>query len=114
MAWTLSTIDLPLRGELPEATNVGTAGEPGEGPYIRLWLKIESNRILAASYKTPGCPSSIAAASMTVRLITGRTVEQAMLLEAKDLLLVLGGLPEGRGHVAAMCIEALHDGLRRN
>jgi NifU-like protein involved in Fe-S cluster formation len=113
MALTANTIDHPLRGELPGATNVGTSGEPGEGPYVRLWLKVEAETIKAASYRTPGCPSSIAAASMTVRLITGRTVEQAMRLEAKDLLLILGGLPEGRGHIATMCIEALRDGLRR-
>jgi nitrogen fixation NifU-like protein len=103
--------DRTLSGPLEGATNVGTCGEPGEGAYVRIWLKISDGRILAATSATHGCPSSQAASGMAVRLATGRTVEQAMLLTGRDVGLVLGGLPEGKGHFADMAVSALRSAL---
>jgi NifU-like protein involved in Fe-S cluster formation len=92
-------------------TLTGISGAPGEGSYVILWITVDEGVIQDAKFKVPGCPSSIAAASMTVRVVKGRTVEQALRLDADDLLKLLGGLPDGRGHLADMCVEALRDAL---
>jgi NifU-like protein involved in Fe-S cluster formation len=76
-----------------------------------MWLQIADGRIEKASYKTHGCPSSAAAAGMTVTLVTGRTLEQANLITPGDVKTVLGGLPEGKGHFADMAIESLKKAL---
>lgn len=44
---------------------------------------------------------------MVCELVTGRAVEKARLLTSQDLLLVLGGLPEGKEHFAGMAVAAL-------
>jgi len=83
---------------MEDATHYGVCGIPGEGPYVQVWLKIEGGRIVRAAQQTNGCPAQIASASLTAQLITGRTVEQAKRIEPKDILTILGGLPEGKEH----------------
>ena len=85
-------------GPLTAATSTGRYGSPGGGPYMTLWLALEGDRIRHASFETYGCPSAIACGSMLTELVAGRTVEEALRLEANDLVLVLGGLPEGKGN----------------
>ena len=99
-------------GELEGATHKGVAGAPGDGPYLILWLQIEGDTILCASFKTFGCPSAVASGSMTATLVTGRTVEKAALLTTEDLLRVLGGLPPGKEYTADLAIQALQNALQ--
>lgn len=99
------------RGALEGATDCGTAGEPGEGPWVRIWLRIEDGRIVGSSYDTHGCPASVAAASMTATLARGRTVEEASRIEEADVLLLLGGLPEGKEQFAGLAVRALRESL---
>ena len=101
-------------GRLEGATHIGTVGEPGEGAYVRIWLVVQDGRITRASYATHGCPSSQAAAGMTARLATGRTPEEASRMTADDVLTVLGGLPEGKGHFADMAVTALKRAIGGN
>jgi nitrogen fixation NifU-like protein len=104
-------------GPLEGATHCGTAGTPGEGPYMQIWLEIDEVdevgevKIMRAAFKTFGCPSATASGSMICRLLTGMAVEKAKLLTAADLLLILGGLPEGREFCAELCVEALREAL---
>jgi nitrogen fixation NifU-like protein len=90
-----------------EGATYGCSGVPGDGPWIEIWLCLETNVIKDAAYRTHGCPSSIASGSMLCDLVRGRTCEQASLIEATDLLIILGGLPEGKGHFASMAVEAV-------
>lgn len=99
------------RGPLQGATHVGTGGSPGEGPYARLWLIVEDGRIVDASYKTPGCPSSTACASVLCQLISGRDVQLCRMLTNADLLAVVGGLPEGKDYWIDHVMAALNDAL---
>lgn len=98
-------------GALPNATHLGYGGTPGEGPYSRLWLIIKDGTIVRSGYECNGCPSSIAASSAVAEIITGRTVEQARQLEPHDIILLLGGLPEGKGYYADLAVQALQSAL---
>ncbi|MBX3117423.1 MAG: iron-sulfur cluster assembly scaffold protein [Fimbriimonadaceae bacterium] len=99
-------------GELEDATHVGTGGTPGEGPYVRLWLILEEGTVRKATYACNGCPSSIAAASMSALLLAGRTVAQALSIDARDVMTVLGGLPEGKEYYADLAVQAIQDALK--
>ncbi|RYG47564.1 hypothetical protein EON79_06985 [bacterium] len=94
-------------GRFEGATHVGIGGVPGDGPYVRMWLRVEGQTVRRAGYECNGCPSSIAAASMAAGLATGRTLSQIALLEPCDLLLLLGGLPEGKEEYADLAVQAL-------
>ena len=99
-------------GPLEGATHCGTAGVPGEGPHMTFWFEIVDNTIRRAAFQTYGCASAVAAGSITTVLLTGRTIRQAMLLTAKDIDLILGGLPEGKFACAQLAAEAVQRALR--
>jgi nitrogen fixation NifU-like protein len=98
-------------GPLEGATNVGRFGAEGGGPYMVLWLEIQDERVKRAAYKSNGCPSAMACGSMTCEILRGRSVEEALRLEPEDLILILGGLPEGKEDCAARAITALKNAL---
>ena len=98
-------------GPLEGATHTGTAGTPGEGPYVVLWLRIEGERILAAAYKTFGCPAAIASASMLAQCVEGLCLKEASRLDEVALTAALGGLPEGKDHCPRLAIEAFQGAI---
>lgn len=91
---------------------MGVGGTPGEGPYARLYLRVAESVIVQAGYECNGCPSSIASSSIVAQIITGRSVQQALLLTPQDVILLLDGLPEGKGYYADLAIEALQNSLK--
>lgn len=94
------------------ATHEGTAGSPGDGPYMILQFDVaESGEVNGAAWQTYGCPSAVASGSMICELATGRSVEVILKLEAADLMRLLGGLPEGKERCADLAITALRKAL---
>lgn len=96
-------------GTLENATHHGVAGVPGDGPYMLMWFEVAEETIVRASYDTYGCPSAIASGSVSAEILQGRTISQALLLDATDIQRLLGGLPAGKEHCAQLTIEAIRD-----
>ena len=94
-------------GPLEGATHEGCCGEPGDGPFVKFWLHVDEDMITHAAYQTHGCPSSIASASMLAQLAIGHPLNWSQEITAKDLLTILGGLPEGKEKFADMAVRAL-------
>ena len=101
------TLNLRNTGPLENASHYGQAGDPGGGPYVQLWFDLSEGRIVAGAYQTYGCPAAIACASLAAEVLKGRTIEQALSLTARDIELILGGLPEGREHCPKMVVQAI-------
>lgn len=83
-------------GEIPDASAVGEAVNPACGDRLRISLKIEDGKVVAARFKAFGCIAAIASASRLTELVTGRTVEAARALTNAEVAASLGGLPEGK------------------
>ncbi len=98
-------------GTLEGATHEGTAGLPGEGPSLQLWLIVDGEQITQARYATFGCPAAIASGEMLCLLLRGRTRDWAQAVTAEDLTRALGGLPEGKEHCPRLAMEALRQAL---
>ena len=98
-------------GPLEGATHHGMGGLRGEGPYVELWLEIAGGRIQRAGYETYGCPAAVACGSILCEVLIGKSTELAASIEAKDLEVLLGGLPAGKGHCSALAIEAVRSAL---
>jgi len=77
------------------------------GDTMELWLQIRDDRVCRVGFITDGCGSSLACGSITTELATGRTVEEAYVIEQKDVLDALGGLPEESRHCAVLAAETL-------
>lgn len=99
-------------GPLEGPVRYGVSGVPGDGPYAEIWVDVQDGVVRKATYRTHGCPSSVAACGVLCEISTGREVSRVLDLDANDLLVVLGGLPEGKGHFAGMAIDAMRSALR--
>lgn len=103
-------------GELPDADAVGTAGSPGCGDMLRIWLKYRegeggSKVIDRASFQSFGCETAMAVASIATEMLAGKTVDEARQLGGADLAAPLGALPPMKIHCATLVEEALRQAL---
>lgn len=87
---------------------VGIAGEPGYGPFLVLYLRLEAARVVDASFQTHGCAPSIAAGSLLATELPGSTLAEATTRWTEAAINeALGGLPEHKRHCSALAAEAL-------
>jgi len=99
-------------GELSDANTIGEETNPICGDRMRLSLRVNNERIEAARFLAYGCAPTLVCGSVLTEMITGKTVEDAMLLTRKDLLNKLGGLPSRKHHAAALAIETLRAAIQ--
>ena len=96
-------------GEIENPDGRGEVGSESCGDLMQLTLKIDrdTETITDAKFKTFGCASAIASASVLTELIIGKTIEEAMKLTNDDIIRKLGGLPNAKVHCSVMGQEAL-------
>ncbi len=98
-------------GEIEDASGVGEVGNPACGDVMRLYLKIEDDKIVDAKFKTFGCGAAIASSSMTTELIKGKSIDEALKLSNQAVSEALGGLPPAKQHCSVLAEEALQAAL---
>lgn len=98
-------------GELPDANAVSEETNPVCGDRLRLSLRVHDGVIEAVNFLAYGCPPTLVCGSVLTELITGKTVEEAMLLTRTELVAAVGGLPSRKKHAAALAIEVLHSAI---
>ena len=99
-------------GEIKDADGVGTVGNPVCGDVMRLYLKIEDNKIVDAKFKTFGCVAAISTSSMVTELIKGKTVDEALEITNKAVTQALGGLPKKKLHCSVLAEQALKEAIK--
>lgn len=102
-------------GEMSDADAVGTVGSPECGDMLRMWVKFreEDGRkvIDKATFQSFGCQTAIAVASVATEMIKGKTVAQALAMDATALSSPLGPLPPMKIHCGQLVESALKDAL---
>lgn len=98
-------------GEIEGADGVGTVGDPDCGDYFQVWIRVDGDRLTEVKYKVFGCPAAIATCSMMSELATGRSLEEAYMLDDLDIMSALGGLPEPKQHCSNHAATALHEAI---
>ena len=93
-------------GDMDNPSCVGIARNSECGDLLKLYLKIEDGRIVAAKFKTYGCGAAIASSSMLTELLIGRSVADALKITNRDVADALGGLPERKLHCSVLAQEA--------
>lgn len=97
----------PQRAGSLEGDHVGT-GEVGtldEGTVMRIQVRREGERIVAARFKVFGCSAAIASASLVAEWLEGAALDVASTVTAERIVRHLELSPE-REHVAGMAVDA--------
>ena len=68
---------------------VGQVGIPGEGPHMTMSIRLEGDTVREAQYETYGCPAAFACGKWLTEWLIGKSVEQAKLVNADDLVRLL-------------------------
>ncbi|NLA04530.1 MAG: Fe-S cluster assembly scaffold protein NifU [Firmicutes bacterium] len=100
-------------GEMPEADIVGESGSFKCGDTMKIYLKIEKERISEVKFQTFGCGAAIASSSMLTEMVKGKTLEEAQQVTNEDVALELGGLPPLKMHCSNLAADALRDAITK-
>ena len=98
-------------GILKGASGTGKVGNARCGDIMKIYIKVEKGIIVDAKFKTFGCVSAIASSDVACDLIKGKTIDQALKITNKDVLNVLGSLPEVKVHCSVLAKEAIESAV---
>jgi nitrogen fixation NifU-like protein len=94
-------------GEMDDPDGVGQSSNPVCGDTMRLFIKVEGNRIVDAKFLTFGCGAAIAASSITTEMVKGKTIEEALMISNEMVSEALGGLPSTKVHCSILAEKAI-------
>ncbi len=94
-------------GVIENADGIGEVGNGKCGDIMKIYLKIEDERISDVKFETFGCGSAIASSSMATEMIKGKPLSEALLLTNKAVTEALDGLPAHKLHCSVLAEEAI-------
>ena len=94
-------------GLIKGASGVGTVGNATCGDIIKVYIKVEDDKISDAKFKTFGCAAAIASSDVAMDLIKGKSIDEALKVSNNDVMQELGELPEQKIHCSMMAQEAI-------
>ncbi|MDD3622360.1 MAG: Fe-S cluster assembly scaffold protein NifU [Methanofollis sp.] len=98
-------------GEVEDADGVGLVGNPVCGDLMQVTIKVEDDVITDIKFKTFGCGSAIATASMVTELAMGKHLDEALTITRQDVANELEGLPPVKMHCSNLAADALHEAI---
>lgn len=90
-------MDKTNMGTLPDADQV-TELTGHCGDTMRLYLKLEDEKIKDAKIQVLGCPGAVASAMAAMELLRGKTLEEAMSITDRDIFRMLEEIPDQKQH----------------
>ena len=94
-------------GEIPDADGVGIEGNPVCGDVMKLFIKVDGDRIVDAKFQTFGCGAAIAVSSMITEMVKGKSLDEALKISKEQVAEALGGLPPQKMHCSNLGADAL-------
>jgi nitrogen fixation NifU-like protein len=95
-------------GEIPDADAIGEVGNVKCGDVMKIFLKIEDERVKDIKFQTFGCGAAIATSSMVTEMAKGKTLDEALQISNKGVAEALDGLPPQKMHCSNLAADALH------
>lgn len=100
-------------GRMEDASVSSQAGSPACGDVITIYLKINGDRIINASFESYGCAANIAAASIITEMVKNKTLKEAWDITWEDVTNELGGLPSIKYHCSILAVGGLKRAIRK-
>lgn len=98
-------------GAMEDADAEAYVTNPVCGDSMRIFLRIEDERVAAASFLTSGCPAAIGTSSAATELLIGRSLDEAAALSREDYAEAVGGLPKSKLHCSVLAAAAVREAI---
>lgn len=98
-------------GDMEDADGVGIEGNPTCGDAMKIYIKVDNDRIVDAKFKTFGCGAAIAVSSMVTEIVKGKTIDEALTISKETVADALGGLPAQKMHCSNLGADALRKAI---
>jgi nitrogen fixation NifU-like protein len=99
-------------GEIEDADGVGTVGNAVCGDIMKIYIKVEDDKIVDCKFKTFGCGAAIATSSIATEMVVGKTIDEALAITREQVADELGGLPPVKMHCSNLAADALHAAIK--
>jgi len=92
----------------------GLAGSMQCGDEMLFLIKVDREKeiITDCRWKTFGCASAIASASKLSEMVIGMSLDEAYNINANDIIVELGGLPDKKVHCSVLGDKALREAIK--
>jgi nitrogen fixation NifU-like protein len=94
-------------GEISNPDGVGTVGNASCGDIMQMFIRVNGDKIIEASFKTFGCGAAIATSSILTERIKGATLEEALTISEETAKEVLSQLPKEKVPCFTLATDAL-------
>lgn len=94
-------------GVIENPDGVGEVGNAKCGDIMKIYLKIQGERVEDVKFETFGCGSAIASSSMATEMIKGKSLKEALELTNRAVAQALDGLPPHKMHCSVLAEEAI-------
>ncbi|MBQ6410003.1 iron-sulfur cluster assembly scaffold protein [Candidatus Saccharibacteria bacterium] len=96
-----------------KADATGIVGNPVCGDQMKMYIKVDkkNDKITDIRWKTYGCASAIASTSALSELAKGKTLDEALEIDAHDIDDYLGNLPKHKFHCSILGHDALKEAI---
>ena len=98
-------------GEMPDAHGIGVEGNPVCGDVMKIYIKVQDDKIVDAKFQTFGCGAAIAVSSMVTEMVKGMTLDEALKITKASLAEALDGLPPQKMHCSNLGADALRKAI---
>lgn len=95
------------QGKIKNPSGVGTVGNPVCGDLMKIYIKVEKEKIKDIKFETLGCAAAIATSSMITDLAKGKNIQEALKISRDDVAEALGSLPPVKMHCSNLSSDAL-------
>jgi len=94
-------------GEISNPDGVGTVGNASCGDIMQIFIKVNGNRIIQATFKAFGCGAAIATSSILTERIKGATIDEALKISERISKEILFQLPREKIPCFTLATNAL-------
>ena len=98
-------------GEMENADAVATVGNTVCGDVMTMFLRVEDDRIAAATFQTYGCGPCVALSSIVTERATGMTLDKAYQLTIEEFISKYPEIPRNKRHCTNLVIVALRKAI---
>ena len=99
-------------GKMQNPDGVGKVGNTLCGDVMKIYIKVKKDKkgrevISDISCETFGCVAAIVTSSVLTEKAKGKTLQEAMKISPKDIIKVLGKIPNEKVHCSVLSTRAL-------